>query len=251
MIRGESEAEAEKALRTIPYLPADRRTDARRGRRDGRKRIPSFTTLTEQLAAGARTSTPYQDELTREVLVRINDEHGMFLARMTVVQDRIARARAALEAGLELIERGREALIEARADLTEEELLPRSPQELALAGTPALHGRRAAMRDKRIAAAQAELDRRQAAVDACRQEISAAYAHIDHDFARTQARARRLADYYVLRIVSYWDAVVQTHPEGRNLSSALPPASLQPPAWVDATCQDGVITEPLAEEGAR
>jgi len=249
---------AENSPEPIPYLSGDRKTDTRRGRRDGRKRIPSFTTLTELLEVAARVSTPYQEELSHAGRYRINEQHRHFLTRTTEVRDQIARMRGALATDLELIERARADLAEAQAELTEAELLPRNPQEIPIAGTPALHGRRAARREQRIAAAREELVLRQAAADGRRQAIGTANAGIDHQFALAQARARRLADYYVLRIASYWDAVVQTHPEGRNLSSALPIVSLMLPRWVDATCQDGIVTlappaepMPAAEEMAR
>ncbi|RSM64706.1 hypothetical protein DMB66_18845 [Actinoplanes sp. ATCC 53533] len=235
---------AANAPEPIPYAPRDRKTDTRRGRRDGRKRIPSFTTLTEQLEAQARVSTPYQEELSHAGMYRINEQHRRFLTRITETRDEIARLRGALDTDLEMIERARTALTEKQAELTESELQPRNYQELPLTGTPVLHGRRAAMRDQRIAAARAELARCEAAADGRRQAITTATARIDHEFALVQAGARRLADYYVLRIASYWDAVVQTHPDGRNLSTALPIVSLTLPSWVDATCQDGVITLP-------
>ncbi|MDY7083621.1 MAG: hypothetical protein SYR96_00805 [Actinomycetota bacterium] len=228
----------------IPYAAGDRRTDVRRGRRDGRKRIPSFTTLTEHVEAAARVSTPYQEELSHAGMYRVNEQHRLFLNRITEIRDEIARLRGALETDLDLVERARTALAESQAELTESELQPRNYQELPLAGTPVLLGRRAAMREHRIAAARTELARREASVDSRRQAITTATARIDHEFTLAQARARRLADYYVLRIASYWDAVVQTHPEGRNLSTALPIVSLTLPPWVDATCQDGVITLP-------
>ncbi|MCU7728860.1 hypothetical protein ODJ79_34545 [Actinoplanes sp. KI2] len=232
----------------IPYATRDRKTDTRRGRRDGRKRIPPFTTLTEQLEAEARISTPYQDELSHAGRYRINEQHRLFLDRITEIRDEIARLRGALDTDLELIEQARADLAAKQAELTESELQPRNYQELPLAGTPVLHGRRAAMREQRIAAARAELARCEAAARGRRQAITTATARIDQEFALAQARARRLADYYVLRIASYWDAVVQTHPEGRNLSTALPVVSLALPRWVDATCQDGVITLPAPTE---
>ena len=55
---------------------------ARRGRRDGRKRIPSFTTLTEQVEVAARVSTPYQEELSHAGMHRINEQHRLFLSRI-------------------------------------------------------------------------------------------------------------------------------------------------------------------------
>ncbi|GIE35192.1 hypothetical protein Ait01nite_082370 [Actinoplanes italicus] len=235
----------------IAYRPEDRRADTRHGQRDGRKRIPSFTTLAEQAEAAARISTPYQDELTHTGAYEISEQYGLFVDRANGLRDQVARLRAALVTDLESIERGREALTAAEAPLTEDELQPRSPHELPIAGTPALHGRRATMREQRIAAARQELDRRRSAADERRQAISAANARIDQEFAQTQARARRLADYYVLRIAAYWDAVVQTHPDGRSLSSLLPAVSLRLPPWVDGTCQDGVITVPEPMEVTR
>jgi hypothetical protein len=228
----------------IPYAPHDRKTDARRGRRDGRKRIPPLTRLTEQIEGAARVSTPYQDELSHAGTYRVNEQHRLFLTRTIGIRDEIAQLRGALETDLEMIERARVTLTEKQAELTEAELQPRNYQELPLAGTPVLHGRRAAMREQRIVAARTELARCEAASDGRRQAITTATARIDQEFAMAQARARRLADYYVLRIASYWDAVVQTHPDGRNLSTALPIVSVTLPPWVDATCQDGVITLP-------
>ncbi|MEV6343257.1 hypothetical protein [Actinoplanes sp. NPDC051851] len=240
--------EPEDGTGPIAYGPADRRADARHGRRDGRRRIPSLTTVADLAEAEARLSTPYQEELGHTGTYRLSELYQDFLLRTSDLRDQVARLRAALTTDLELIERGREALSEARAEVTESELLPRNPQELPLAGTPELAGRRESMRRQRIATAEEELTRRRSAADGRREAITAALARIDHEFALAQARARRLADYYVLRIASYWDAVVQTHPDGRNLSSALPPVSLTTPAWVDGTCRDGVVTLSSAEE---
>jgi hypothetical protein len=241
----------ENGAEPIAYRPEDRRADTRHGRRDGRKRIPSFTTLTDRVEAEARISTPHQDELSHTGTYRINEQYRLFLDRTTGLRHQVAGLSAALVIDLELIERGRAALTAAEAPLTEDELQPRSPHELPIAGTPALYGRRATMREQRITDARGELDRRQGVADQRRQEISAANSRIDQEFALAQARARRLADYYVLRIASYWDAVVQTHPDGRSLSSVLPAVSLPMPAWVDGACRDGVVTVPEPVEVTR
>ncbi|WP_117213943.1 hypothetical protein [Allorhizocola rhizosphaerae] len=229
---------------SLPYVPEDRRSDTRHGRQDGRKQIPTYTDLFDLTDESARVSTPYQEQLVSCGLVRINEEYEAFVHRTTGLRQQLARSREQLEGAEQAVARARDDLAAAGAQITDTEMLPRNHQELALTDEILLRSRREMMRERRIAAAHAEHERRIQVADRCRQEIKETCARIDHEFAAAQAAGRRIGDYYVLRIATYWDALVQKHPEGRHLASRLPAILSSLPPWVDGTCVDGVITLP-------
>lgn len=228
------------------YPKNDRKTDVRNGRRDGRKQLPAYGEVVELVNTGTEVSTPYQKMLISLGRHRIHDEYEAFLRGV----DGYLSRRADLISGLGALQRqernARNALTVAREELTDAELRPRSPHELAM-NTPELHGRRATMREHRIARADRNLARRTAAVDDRQKEIREISGTIDKSFANAQENGRKLADYFVLRIATYWDALVQTHPEGRNLASLLRPATFPLPDWVEAMCWVGDVA-PLLEE---
>lgn len=233
---------------SIAYARQDRKADIRHGRRDGRKRIPAYSGVLELIDQAARITTPYQEQLSHTGLYRINEEFRAFLRRTGEHRQHLSRLRPQLVADKQALRRGEEQLAAARAELTEAELLPRNPQELTVIDTTALRGRRMAMRERRIAAAREEHDRRIATVDGRTLQINEVCGQIDHEFALAQARGRRLGDYYVLRIATYWYALTQTHPEGRHLASLVPLLTPTLPSWIAAKCACGVITLPLSAE---
>lgn len=232
---------------SVPEYPySDRKADIRNGRRDGRKHLPTYSEVVELVNADAEVSTPYQQVLISSGRRQINEEYKAFLR---AVDEHLSR-RVALLSDLGTAQRqeqsARDALVVARAELTEAELWPRSPHELAMAAAE-LRGRRAAQREQRIAKAEQELARETAVVEGHQKEIKKTSEMIDKLFARAQANGRKIADYSVLRIATYWDALVQTHPEGRNLASLLPPATFPLPAWVEAMCWVGDVAPPVQE----
>jgi hypothetical protein len=230
---------------TVPeYSDDDRKADIQHGRRDGRKLLPTYSEVLELVRAEANVSTPYQEMLIRSGVHQINEQYRDFLRRVDGRRHRLAGLRISLVIDEQAVLRGQEDVIMAQAELTETDLLPRSPREIPLVGTSELHGRRVSMRDRRIAAAKQELDRRVAAVENHKKEIEETSDMIDNEFAHAQARGRKLADYCLLRVAAYRDAVVQTHSEGRNLASILPPVTFPLPAWVEAICWVGDVTPP-------
>jgi hypothetical protein len=238
----------EAAPELVPYAPEDRRMDVKHGKRDGRKQIPTYTDLVDLADGSARVTTPYQEQLINAGLVRINEEYDRFLQRTEAARHRLARLQGQLPADEEAVRRARDEVTTAGAAITATELLPRNHQELAITDEAVLRSRRELMRERRIAAAQAAHESRIAAVDGCRREIKEVCGRIDHEFATAQAAGRRLGDYFVQRIASYWDSLAQAHPEGRHLASRVPAIIFSPPRWVDATCEDGVITLPPSDD---
>jgi hypothetical protein len=227
---------------SIPYSKKERRQDRKHGKRDGRKRLPTYSGVYELAEASATVTTPYQEQLSHAGSHQINDEFLAYVQRAERHKHRLAELRSSLTMAEQAVGRAKEKLIAAQAELSDADLVPRNPQELALAGTAELRSRYAARRDQRIEAAEQDLDRRQIAADACAKQIEEACDRIDQEFAVAQAHGQRIADYYTLRIATYWDAVVQKHPEGRNLAPMLPPVPATAPAWITATSKGGVIT---------
>ncbi|HEX4701024.1 MAG TPA: hypothetical protein VH352_02755 [Pseudonocardiaceae bacterium] len=230
------------------YSDDDQGADFRHGKRDGRKLLPAYSEVLELVRAGANVTTPYQQMLIRSGVHEISERYRDFLRRADGHRHRIAGLRIALAIAEQAVLRGRDDLVIAHADLTETDLQPRSPQEIPLLGTAELRGRRLSTRDQRIAAARQELDRRVASVEHHQKEIEETSDMIDKEFAHAQASGRKVADYYLLRVATYWDAVVQTHSEGRNLATILPPTTFPLPEWVDAIRWIGDVTRPRATE---
>lgn len=232
---------------SVPNYPEnDRQADIRKGRLDGRKQLPTYSEVVELVNADADVTTPYEKVLISSGLHEIGEEYKAFLR---AVDGHLFR-RAGLRADRVTAERNeqsaRDARVAARAELTEAELRPRSPHELAMTDDE-LRGRRAEMRQRRIERAEQELARQQALVESRKKEIDETSEKIDELFARAQANGRNLAAYSVMRIETYWDALVQTHSEGRNLASILPPATFPLPAWVEAMCWVGDVAPPVKE----
>jgi hypothetical protein len=232
---------------SVPDYPADdRKADVRKGRRDGRRQLPTYSEIVELLNADAEVTTPYQKVLISSGRHQIGEEYKAFLRAVDGYLLRRASLRADLVTAQHDEQRARDALVVARAELTDAELQPRSPHELAMGGQQ-LRGRRAAMREHRIALAEQALAMRTAAVESRKKEIEETSEMIDKLFAHAQANARKLADYSVLRIATYWDALVQTHSEGRNIAPMLPPVTFPLPAWVEAMCWVGDVAATVQE----
>ena len=227
----------------LPYVAEDRQADIKNGRRDGRKQIPTYTDLVALDDNAARITTPYQEQLIHAGLVRIGEEYEHFLARTAAQRDQLVRLRGQLTEAEQAVGRGLADVAAANAPLTADELLPRNHQEREL-DEQALRSRRTIMRERRIAAADELQRHRLELVDQRRREIDEMCGRIDREFAAAQAAGRRLGDYYVLRIATYWDALALAHPEGRHLAPRVPSIIATLPPWVDATCACGVVTLP-------
>lgn len=229
------------------YSRHDRKEDRRNGRRDGRKGQPTVTGVESLLEYDLPVTTPYSNWLVAVGHSRTNKEREAFGERTDRVRLQLAGLYSTLAEDRRRIEHGWEDLALARAALTEEELLPRNPQEAVLS-RDALRDRRNQARLRRIAEAQERLAALEAAEDARQRQIALQLGTIDQDYALAQARGRRWLDWARIRIAGYWDALVQTHPEGRTLVTLLPPPEIAEPAWLSSTCKDGVIAQGLTAE---
>jgi hypothetical protein len=231
------------------HLPRQHRTDARRGRRDGRKQIPTYTSVLERLDRGEPISTGYED------LIKSRGRHKIdeLLHAFWHAVDRLSRDLATLK-GLRAmdevnLENAEKAMSEARLELSESDLLPRNPTEVGLARTnpDELRARRAAERQRGIVAVNAELRHQREQVAARARAIAEAEELVQVEFVKVQARARAEHDRCLIRISVYWDALVQRHPEGRNLATTRPSVVLELPEWVRAERWDEL--EPPEETG--
>lgn len=226
----------------IPYRWRDRRADMRRGRRDGRRKIPAYSNLLDHISDATKITAPYPEKLARIGQYHMNGEYIAYQRRTEPCRRQTATARARLIAVQEAIERGITEIRAAEAELTEAEMLPRSPQEQA-ADTVVVLSRRTAMREKRIAEAQARQAERIALVDTLNRQIAEAAEEIDREFSIAQARVRRLGDYFAVRETTYWQGVALSHPEGRQLALLLPYISSIVPPWARPTAESRPIDE--------
>jgi hypothetical protein len=217
-----SPAEAESALAVARARFMDRLADRRRGWQDGHRRIPDFGSLAERASDATRTVTPYQAQLISAAMHQIAEEYLRFQQYTQDLQRQLNRLHADLAYAQQAVDLAHDEVAAASADLTVDEVLPRTPQEVLPADASVLRRRREVMRERRIA------------------EIS---DRIDRQFLIAQARTRRIADYLMLRLATYWEAVVKSHPEGRQIA-LLPVSSPSLPAWMDGTCRGGVLTLP-------
>ena len=234
-------AETDTALTAARMQFADRLADRKRGSRDGRSRIPTLSDLLVEDAV--RVTTPYQQQLSSVGRHEIAEEFQRFLHRTEDLQHQLSRLRGDLAATHQAVVQARDAVAAASAELTKDELLPRNPQE-SQAGTGAVRMRRVAMRERRIANANDELERLIREADNRQRHIDEISGRIDREFAVSQARGRRLGDYFMLRIATYWEALVRKHPDGRHLALLLPTITPSLPTWLDGTCHGGVVTLP-------
>jgi hypothetical protein len=219
---------------TIPYSRRDQFVDRWRGRRDGRRRIPSYSDLYERVTAGARISTPYLEALSRRGLHEMDREYVAFERRTVGSHNRLTALRKELAVATDRVDRAGRAVTEAEAPLTESELLPRNPTELNR-GRAAVLGRRSAMRDRRIEGARDELAARQSTMDSMASQIATAQEEILREFVIAQAKARQVGEHYALRAATYWEGITLTHPEGRQLAPMLPYLRPVLPAWATAS----------------
>jgi hypothetical protein len=223
------------------YSRVDRKADRKRGKKDGRRRLPTYTGVVGLVEDGAPVTTEYHKYLLEMGRYDIDDAYQSFVDRSNAHRRRLAALNATLAEDDERVAYGRKDLDRAQEVLTPEELEPRNPREVALAGSAALLSRRVAMRRQRIDAAMEELARRQAVKDGRVKQIDEIYGLIDGEFAKAQALGWRRYRCCLMRVATYWDGVVQTHPEGGSLVSILPPVSLDPPGWLKATFRGGEL----------
>lgn len=215
----------------LPYKRWTRYVDRMHGRRSGRHRIPSFTGLMAHVDTGAPITAPYSEKLSAAGLVAMNDERLAFERQVAGTLQTIITMRHELAAAGTRLKRGAADIEKAKQPVTEEELLPRNPTEMTL-DPEMIRNRRNGMRDKRIAAAEAEYERRIRVIDDLNVRIAGAHQVIEREFRAAQIRVFRLAEHYALRAATFWEAVTLTHPEGRQLALLLPRIGRELPPWI-------------------
>src|SRR5262249_31723892 len=108
----------------------------------------------------------------------------------------------------------RQSVDTALAPLTAEELLPRNPDEAARDGAT-IRQRREIMRERRIGRAKQRFEVEVGALERLRANRAAICRELEKDLERSRSTARRLRDFYVLRISNYWEGVLRAHVDGR------------------------------------
>lgn len=237
-----------QAIELVPadYSARDRRADLRRGRLDGRKRVPSYTHLAPLIDEMEWFTTPYTEELWAIGHDCMQAELVDYRRRTAPKHEHLAGLRERLVAAKKAVQDGLVALEVAAAELTPAELLPRNPQELGRSADE-LRSRRTVMRELRIQAERARQNDRIAAVAELEQLIAEACEDLDQEFAMTKERACHVAEHVQIRVATYWGAVANTHSEGRQLALILPHIRSIIPPWLSASSRCGVI-EPAVRE---
>lgn len=223
----------EAAIRAL-YSARERRIDGRRGRRDGRKRIPTYTGVLDLVEAGLPVVTSYHAHLLDTGRYEMNEAFRAFVDGLRPHRSRLIPLNNGLASDLRQVAQCREELLHATAELTEDELRPRNPREASLVASGALLDRRRSMRRQRIEAARSRLTSARSAAQTRRQAILDVHAVIAEEFALAQARGWRHHDRCLLRVGRYWECLVQTHPEGPSLVTILPKPILDKPDWLEA-----------------
>jgi len=227
------------------YSFRDKWTDRRRGRRDGRDRIPTYTAASASVEDGESITTPYHQRLADLGRAEMNTALEHFTKRQAAHEQRREQLRNQLSGDEQELARCRQELTRTQSPLTEEELRPRNPRERELAETGDLEGRRTRVRQNEIDAARRAVERAVSVVESRRRQLGDVDSAIDADFTQAQATARRCREYWQLRGNRYWAGVVATHAEGPSLS-VLPAPAVDPPEWVTA---DGWRKAGLPEPG--
>lgn len=221
----------------LPYAAKDAKADLRKGHLDGRRRIPSYTQLSERIERDGWFITAYSEELQELGNARIHDELHAYRRQEAPMRQRVAGLQEQLAATIDKIARTQEALSQTATELTPEELIPRNPQE-SQRGPDFIRSRRTMMRDRRAQRARDQLVALNGEADDIRRQIAETCERIEQDFERAKVRARMQAARTELRVTTYWRALTETHPEGRQLTVVLPRIHRTLPAWLEASATD-------------
>lgn len=214
------------------YGKRDRRTDRRRGHRDGKRRTPAYNDVFAMVSRDGAITAPYPQYLQSIAL----DEMAELLA------DFVRQSKPRLEALKALrqqyantkkdLDRATDGVTGAEVPLTEEELLPRSRTEARPDQEVVLRSRREAERARRIANAhggEAAMHTRLGELDG---QIAAAEQAIRSDFVLTQTRAMQVSARSAMRVSAYWEHLVLAHAEGAYLAPMIRYTSQVLPSWV-------------------
>ncbi|MGX7826063.1 hypothetical protein ACTG9Q_13310 [Actinokineospora sp. 24-640] len=218
----------------LPYRWRERLRDRHRGRRDGRGRVPMLEHLQEMAEQDGSVTAPYAEQLFQGALLRMESERHAFEQRVHGDRTDLIRMREQLASAVVGLDRDSKAVVEAQAELTQAELRPRNPIELAMENQAVVHSRRDVVRNRRITRARAVEADSYAEVDALNHRIAVTKERITKEFVVAQTRALCVAEHCALRVAAYWENVVISHPEGAHLAPLLRFASQVVPDWVVA-----------------
>jgi hypothetical protein len=224
--------------RVEDFYPADEnKADLRRGRLDGRRRIPSYTQISDRIQTDGWFTTAYSEELQERGRTRVQAELHAYKRQVAPKRHLLAGMRERLAATVEEAGRTQEALDLTATELTPEELVPRNAQE-EQRGPAFIHRRRRLMRNREAQRARDRLTALSGEADDIRQRIAELREEMDQDFERAKVRARLHAANTELRVATYWRALTETHPEGRQLAVVLPCVHQTLPSWLDEPAPD-------------
>lgn len=227
---------------SIPYVPADQETDVRRGKVDGRRRTPSYTQVSERIAAEGSFTTAYGEELRDLGSAAMCGEVDAYEHAVAPKHRRVAGLRELLATIGDEIERARESLGETAVELTPEELTPRNPIE-AQRGPDLISSRRWAARERRARTIRCRIAALEKQTDTVRRQIAELDEEIEQDLDRAKVRVDMQAAHTALRAATYWRALTETHPEGRQLAVVAPRVQHSHPVWPDGRTGDETSDE--------
>ncbi|MEU0878655.1 hypothetical protein ABZ345_08670 [Lentzea sp. NPDC005914] len=214
------------------YLRREQLKDRWRGRRDGRRRTPSYSAQAELAESGQAVSAPYPDQLLALAQQQIAGIRENFERTAAANRTSLQTLRAQRQLAAKEVLKAAAEVTTAELPITEEELKPRNHTEAAFAGTDSLRGRRDELRRHRIAKAQAHEMARIKAHDEIVARIAAVEEQIKTQFVTAQANAAAMSEHYATRISTYWEHNAHVHPEGTYFAPLLRFVAQQLPTWV-------------------
>jgi len=226
----------------IHYQQNDKKADLRRGRLDGRRRTPSYTQVSDRITTDGRFTTAYSEELQELGQTRMHDELHAYKRLIAPKRRRVAGLRERLVTTIEEIERTQDALRQTAVELTPEELVPRNPLE-SQRGPDFIRSRRRSMRTRQAQQARARHEALTGEADDIRRQIAETCEEMAQDLERAKARVRLQTAHTELRVATYWRALTETHPEGRQLTVVLPRIRQMLPAWHEASGAEVIDNE--------
>ncbi len=215
------------------YLRRDRLRDRWRGRRDGRRRTPSYSAQAELAESGQAISAPYADQLLAQGQQHIASVLRDFVTTTAPTRSTLSRLREERQLAAVAVLRAADAVADAQLPITENELRPRNHAEMALTGTE-LHGRRDDLRRHRIGRELAGETARIAAHDEIVARIAAVEEQLRTEFISAQATATAMSEHYATRVSTYWEHNAHVHPEGTYFAPLLRFVVQRLPSWVTA-----------------
>ncbi|MCG8915211.1 hypothetical protein L6E12_05330 [Actinokineospora sp. PR83] len=214
------------------YGSRDRRTDRRRGRRDGKRRIPAYNDAHAMVTREGAVTAPYPRHLQSIALDDMAEQLADFVRRTKPrLEDlEVLRGQYADTAGD--LDRATDDATAAEIPLTEEELLPRSRAEARPDQAVVLRSRREAARARRIAAAHGGEAAMRDRLGELGGRIAAAEQAIRSDFVLAQTRAKQISARSAMRVSAYWEHLVLAHAEGAYLAPMIRYTGQVLPSWV-------------------